>query len=131
MANMIRCAFGNMLRAPSYKRTCMPRYVNDMCAILAPAQTTELPDPTFIKQIEEAFKEYPEEKLDALCAMKTRVCVAIVENWGEMTSVCVTGKSRPKSTLTCVKAFSYSPDVASTGVYSLSLDSAAPHLHVN
>ena len=54
-----------------------------LCAILAPAQTTELPDPTFIKQIEEAFKEYPEEKLDALCAMKTRVCVAIVENWGE------------------------------------------------
>ena len=39
--------------------------------------------PTFIKQIEEAFEEYPEEKLDALCAMKTRVCVAIVENWGE------------------------------------------------
>ena len=37
----------------------------------------------FIDQIEEAFEEYPEEKLDALCAMKTRVCVAIVENWGE------------------------------------------------
>ena len=34
-------------------------------------------------QIEGAFKEYPEEKSDDLCAMKTRVCVAIVENQGD------------------------------------------------
>ena len=54
-----------------------------LCAILAPAQTTELPDPTFIKQIEEAFKEYPEGKLDDLCGMKTRVCVVIVDNQGD------------------------------------------------
>ena len=27
--------------------------------------------PTFIKQIEVAFKEYPEDKLDDLCGMKT------------------------------------------------------------
>ena len=39
--------------------------------------------PTFIKQIERAFKEYPDEKLDDLCGMKTRVCVAIVENWDD------------------------------------------------
>ena len=39
--------------------------------------------PMFIKQIEKAFKEYPKEKLDDLCAMKTRVCVAIVENEGD------------------------------------------------
>ena len=39
--------------------------------------------PTFIKQIEGAFKEYPEGKLDDLCGMKTRVCVAIVENWDD------------------------------------------------
>ena len=39
--------------------------------------------PTFIKQIEEAFKEFPEGKLDDLCGMKTRVCVAIVENQGD------------------------------------------------
>ena len=39
--------------------------------------------PTFIKQIEKAFKEYPEEKLDDLCGMKTRVCAAIVENEGD------------------------------------------------
>ena len=37
--------------------------------------------PTFIKQIEEAFEEYPDEKLDDVCGIKTRVCVAIVENW--------------------------------------------------
>ena len=34
-------------------------------------------------QIEGAFKEYSEGKLDDLCAMKTRVCVAIVENEGD------------------------------------------------
>ena len=34
-------------------------------------------------QIEEAFKEYPEGKVDGLCGMKTRVCVAIVENGGD------------------------------------------------
>ena len=34
-------------------------------------------------QIEGAFKEDPEGKLDDLCAMKTRVCVAIVENEGD------------------------------------------------
>ena len=39
--------------------------------------------PTFIKQIERAFKEYPEGKLDDLCGMKMRVCVAIVENQGD------------------------------------------------
>ena len=39
--------------------------------------------PTFIKQIEEAFEEYPDEKLDDLRGMKTRVCVAIVENQGD------------------------------------------------
>ena len=39
--------------------------------------------PTFIKQIEKAFKEYPDEKLDDLCGVKTRVCVAIVENKGD------------------------------------------------
>ena len=39
--------------------------------------------PTFIKQIEEAFKEYPEGKLDDLCGMKTRVCVVIVDNQGD------------------------------------------------
>ena len=39
--------------------------------------------PTFIKQIERAFKEYPEGKLDDLCGMNTRVCVAIVENQGD------------------------------------------------
>ena len=31
-------------------------------------------------QIEGAFKEYSEGKLDDVCAMETRVCVAIVEN---------------------------------------------------
>ena len=30
--------------------------------------------PTFIKQIEEAFEEYPDEKLDDVCGIKTRVC---------------------------------------------------------
>ena len=39
--------------------------------------------PTFIKQIEEAFEEYPDEKLDDVCGIKTRVCVAIVENQGD------------------------------------------------
>ena len=39
--------------------------------------------PTFIKQIEEAFEEYPDEKLDVVCGIKTRVCVAIVENQGD------------------------------------------------
>ena len=39
--------------------------------------------PTFIKQIEGAFEDYPEGKLDDLCGMKTRVCVAIVENQGD------------------------------------------------
>ena len=32
--------------------------------------------PTFIKQIERAFKEYPEGKVDDLSGMKTRVCAA-------------------------------------------------------
>ena len=34
-------------------------------------------------QIEGAFKKYSEGKLDDVCAMKTRVCVAIVENQGD------------------------------------------------
>ena len=34
-------------------------------------------------QIEEAFKESSEDKLDDVCGMKTRVCVAIVENEGD------------------------------------------------
>ena len=34
-------------------------------------------------QIEGAFKEYSEGKLDDVCGMKTRVCVAIVENEGD------------------------------------------------
>lgn len=37
----------------------------------------------FIGQIEAAFEEYPEEKVQALCEMKGRVCRAIVENWGQ------------------------------------------------
>jgi len=37
----------------------------------------------FIEQIEEAFEEYPEEKLDNLCGMKSRVCACIVENEGQ------------------------------------------------
>ena len=39
--------------------------------------------PEFIGQIEEAYEEYPEEKLEALCSMKTRVCACIVENEGQ------------------------------------------------
>ena len=41
--------------------------------------------PTFIKQIEEALKEYPKGKVDGLCGMKTRVCVAMVKKkkWGD------------------------------------------------
>ena len=40
-------------------------------------------------QIERAFKEYSEGKLDDVCAMETRVCVAIVENEGDkIISVC-------------------------------------------
>ena len=34
-------------------------------------------------QIEGAFKEYSEGKLDDVCGMRTRVCVAIVENQGD------------------------------------------------
>ena len=34
-------------------------------------------------QIEEAFKEYSEGKLDDVCGLETRVCVAIVENEGD------------------------------------------------
>ena len=34
-------------------------------------------------QIEGAFKEYSEGKLDDVRGMKTRVCVAIVENQGD------------------------------------------------
>ena len=37
----------------------------------------------FIRQIEAAFQEYPEEKLEALCQMKSRVCRAIMDNWGQ------------------------------------------------
>ena len=39
--------------------------------------------PEFIGQIEEAYEEYPDEKLEALCSMKTRVCACIVENEGQ------------------------------------------------
>ena len=34
-------------------------------------------------QIEGAFKEYFEGKLDDVCGIETRVCVAIVENQGD------------------------------------------------
>ena len=37
---------------------------------------------TFIKQIERAFKEYPEGKVDDLCGMKTRVCAATSSRTG-------------------------------------------------
>ena len=68
--------------------------------------------PTFIKQIERAFKEYPEGKVDDLCGMKTRVCVAIVEMGVTMTSVChIERKSLNFGFLALVRAFSVSPDV--------------------
>ena len=51
---------------------------------LAPAEASEsFKLPEFIGQIEEAYEEYPEEKLEALCSMKTRVCACIVENEGQ------------------------------------------------
>ena len=49
--------------------------------------------PTFIKQIERAFKEYPEGKVDDLCGMKTRVCAATSSRtWATHSRFFTTGK---------------------------------------
>ena len=57
--------------------------------------------PEFILQIEDAYEQYPAEKIEDLCAMKTRVCVAIVQNWGDNTFRLPHRKKRKK----CVSGF--------------------------
>ena len=60
MINMIRYAFGNMIRAPSHKRTCMPRYVNDIYAI-----------PAICQRYECNMTTIPKDRVDLMCTQHT------------------------------------------------------------
>ena len=71
---------------------------------------------------------YPEGKVDDLCGMKTRVCAAIVENWGDNDFRLPHRKKGLTLSLAFVRAFFMSPVVPSRGRYSASSHSATPDL---
>ena len=70
--NMIRYALGNMLRAPRHKRTCMPRYVNDIYAI-----------PAICQRYECNMTTIPKDRVDLMCTQHTLlIYVADIPRYG-------------------------------------------------